>query len=98
MSATPGRNAPVFQPAPYGGPTAAAGPVAAGRPAGNALHLGPHTRRVIRSAARLVNPLVLRIAGRRQMAVVGIIHPRGRKTGRPTPPRWASARPQPEDS
>jgi deazaflavin-dependent oxidoreductase (nitroreductase family) len=53
------------------------------RPAGNALHLGPHTRRVIRSVARLVNPLVLRIAGRRHMPVVGIIHHRGRKTGRP---------------
>jgi len=38
---------------------------------------------VIRSVARLVNPLVLRIAGRRRMPVVGIIHHRGRKTGRP---------------
>jgi deazaflavin-dependent oxidoreductase (nitroreductase family) len=83
MSATPGRKPPVFQPAPYSRPTAAAGPVASTRPAGNALHLGPHTRRVIRSAARLVNPLVLRIAGRRHMPVVGIIHHRGRKTGRP---------------
>ena len=57
--------------------------MAPARPAGNALHLGPHTRRVIRSVARLVNPLVLRIAGRRHMPVVGIIHHRGRKTGRP---------------
>ena len=83
MSATPGRKAPVFQPAPYSRPTATAGPVAPARPAGNALHLGPRTRRVIRSVARLVNPLVLRIAGRRHMPVVGIVHHRGRKTGRP---------------
>src|SRR5207237_7820902 len=52
-------------------------------PARNALHLGPHTKRVIRSVARLVNPLVLRIAGRRHMPVIGIIHHRGRNTGRP---------------
>jgi hypothetical protein len=38
---------------------------------------------VIRSVARLVNPLVLRIAARRHMPVVGIVHHRGRKTGRP---------------
>jgi len=57
--------------------------MAAQRPAPNALHLGPRTRRVIRSVARLVNPLVLRIAGGRHMPVVGIIHHRGRKTGRP---------------
>src|SRR5580700_10205371 len=82
MSATPGRKAPVFQPAPYSRPTAAAGPVASTRPAGNALHLGPRTRRVIRSVARLVNPLVLRIAGRRHMPIVGVVHHRGRKTGR----------------
>ena len=93
MSATPGRKAPVFQP----GPTATAGPVAPARPAGNALHLGPRTRRVIRSVARLVNPLVLRITGRQHMPVVGIVHHRGRKTGCPTPHRWASAQPLPED-
>jgi hypothetical protein len=83
MSAPPGRKAPVFQPAPYSRPTATASPVAPPRPAGNALHLGPHTRRLIRSVARLVNPLVLRIAGRRHMPVIGIIHHRGRNTGRP---------------
>jgi deazaflavin-dependent oxidoreductase (nitroreductase family) len=83
MSATPGRNPPARQPAPHSRPTAAAGPAAPPRPARNALRLGPHTRRVIRSAARLVNPLVLRIAGRRHMPVVGIIHHRGRNTGRP---------------
>ena len=83
MSAAPGRKAPVFQPALYSRPTAVAGQVAPARPAGNALHLGPRTRRVIRSVARLVNPLVLRIAGRRHMPVVGIVHHRGRRTGRP---------------
>jgi deazaflavin-dependent oxidoreductase (nitroreductase family) len=83
MSAPPGRKAPVFQPAPYSRPTATARPVAPPRSAGNALHLGPHTRRLIRSVARLVNPLVLRIAGRRHMPVIGIIRHRGRKTGRP---------------
>src|SRR5258708_9420399 len=79
MSATQGRNPP----GPYSKPTAAAGPVVPPRPARNALRLGPHTRRVIRSVARLVNPLVLRIAGRRHMPVVGIVHHRGRRTGRP---------------
>jgi deazaflavin-dependent oxidoreductase (nitroreductase family) len=83
MSAPPGRNPPALQPAPYSRPTAAAGPAAPPRPARNALRLGPRTRRVIRSVARLVNPLVLRIAGGRHMPVVGIIHHRGRKTGRP---------------
>jgi deazaflavin-dependent oxidoreductase (nitroreductase family) len=83
MSATPGRNPPAFQPPPYSRPTATAGPVAPPRPARNALHFGPHTRRLIRSVARLVNPLVLRIAGSRHMPVIGIVHRRGRKTGRP---------------
>jgi deazaflavin-dependent oxidoreductase (nitroreductase family) len=82
MSATPGRQAPAVPPAPDSRPAAPAGPVTPARPAGNALHLGPRARRAIRSAARLVNPLVLRIAGRRHVPVVGIIHHRGRKTGR----------------
>ena len=82
MSATPGRNPPARPPAPHTKPTAAAGPVTQPRPAQSALHLGPHTRRIIRSVARLVNPLVLRIAGRRHMPVIGIIHHRGRNTGR----------------
>jgi deazaflavin-dependent oxidoreductase (nitroreductase family) len=30
----------------------------------------------------VVNPLVLRLAGRRHMALLGIVHHRGRKTGR----------------
>ena len=49
----------------------------------NTLRLGPRARRLIRAAARVVNPLVLRIAGRRHMPIVGIVHHRGRKTGRP---------------
>jgi deazaflavin-dependent oxidoreductase (nitroreductase family) len=49
----------------------------------NAFRPGPRTRRLIRSVARLVNPVVLRIAGRRHVPVVGIVRHRGRKTGRP---------------
>ena len=83
MSATPGREAPVLPPAPSPGPEAAAGRAAQSAvPPGNGIRLGPRIRRVIRSAARLVNPLVLRIAGRRHMPVVGIVRHRGRKTGR----------------
>ena len=52
------------------------------RRAGNAIRFGPRTRRLIRAVARVVNPLVLRIAGRRHMPVLGIVHHRGRKTGR----------------
>jgi deazaflavin-dependent oxidoreductase (nitroreductase family) len=48
----------------------------------NAVRFGPRTRRLIRAVARMVNPLVLRIAGRRHMPVLGIVHHRGRKTGR----------------
>ena len=52
------------------------------RAAGNAIHFGPRTRRLIRAIARVVNPLVLRIAGRRHMPILGVVHHRGRKTGR----------------
>jgi deazaflavin-dependent oxidoreductase (nitroreductase family) len=48
----------------------------------NAIRLGPRARRLIRSVARIVNPLVLRIAGRRYMPVLGIVHHTGRRTGR----------------
>ena len=72
MPAIPGRQAPVLQHADLAAPG----------PARNAFRLGPRTRRLIRSVARLVNPVVLRIAGRRHMPVVGIVHHRGRKTGR----------------
>ena len=51
------------------------------RPPRNAIRLGPRARRLIRSTARLVNPLVLRIAGRRHVPVLGVVHHRGRKTG-----------------
>ena len=49
----------------------------------NAIRLGPRARRLIRAAARVVNPLVLRIAGRRHMPIIGVVHHRGRKTGHP---------------
>jgi len=52
------------------------------RRAGNAIRFGPRTRRLIRAVARIVNPLVLRIAGRRHMPILGIVHHRGRTTGR----------------
>jgi len=48
----------------------------------NTINLGPRARRVVRFAARFVNPLVLFAAGRRWMPVVGILHHRGRRTGR----------------
>ena len=44
--------------------------------------LGRRTRGAIRFAARLVNPLVLGIAGRRWMPVVGVLRHRGRTSGR----------------
>jgi hypothetical protein len=44
------------------------------RPARNAIRFGPRTRRLIRATARVVNPLVLRIAGRRHMPILGIVH------------------------
>ena len=43
---------------------------------------GPRARRLIRTVARAVNPLVLRIADRRHMPILGIVHHRGRTTGR----------------
>jgi deazaflavin-dependent oxidoreductase (nitroreductase family) len=63
-------------------PATAEGPAAPPRGAGNSIRFGPRTRRLIRAVARVVNPLVLRIAGRRHMPVLGIVHHRGRKTGR----------------
>jgi deazaflavin-dependent oxidoreductase (nitroreductase family) len=44
--------------------------------------LGPRTRRVVRFVARFVNPIVILIAGRRWMPIVGILHHRGRRSGR----------------
>jgi len=63
-------------------PAASQRPSAPPREPRNAIRLGPRARRLIRAAARVVNPLVLRIAGRRHMPIVGIVHHRGRKTGR----------------
>jgi EmrB/QacA subfamily drug resistance transporter/deazaflavin-dependent oxidoreductase (nitroreductase family) len=48
----------------------------------NTIKLGPRARRIVRFAARFVNPLVLLVAGRRWMPVVGILHHRGRRSGR----------------
>ena len=65
-----------------GVPASAHGSAAPPRAARNAIRFGPRTRRVIRAIARVVNPLVLRIAGRRHMPILGIVHHRGRTTGR----------------
>ena len=64
-------------------PAASQPPAAPARKSRNAIRLGPRARRLIRAAARVVNPLVLRIAGRRHMPIVGVVHHRGRKTGHP---------------
>jgi len=64
-------------------PAASQPPAAPARQPRNAIRLGPRARRLIRAAARVVNPLVLRIAGRRHMPIVGVVHHRGRKTGHP---------------
>jgi deazaflavin-dependent oxidoreductase (nitroreductase family) len=49
---------------------------------GNGIKLGPRARALVRSAARLINPVVLLIAGRRWMPVLGVLHHRGRRSGR----------------
>jgi deazaflavin-dependent oxidoreductase (nitroreductase family) len=46
------------------------------------INLSPRARRVVRFFARLINPLTLLIAGRRWMPTVGVLHHRGRKSGR----------------
>lgn len=48
----------------------------------NTINLGPRARKVVRFVASFVNPLVLVIAGRRWMPVVGILRHRGRRSGR----------------
>jgi len=48
----------------------------------NTINLGPRARRAVRFVAAFVNPLVLLVAGRRWMPVVGILHHRGRRSGR----------------
>lgn len=73
----PGRRSPGLTP----GPRLQAPAASAGR-ARNAIHLGPRTRRVVRAMARVINPVVLAIAGRRFMPIVGKVQHRGRRTGR----------------
>src|SRR5207245_8627347 len=51
-------------------------------PAIHSTTLGARTRRAVRFAARLINPAVLLIAGRRWNPIVGILHHRGRSSGR----------------
>ncbi len=48
----------------------------------NKFYLGPRARRAVRFAARLVNPIILLIAGRWWMPVVGILRHQGRRSGR----------------
>jgi deazaflavin-dependent oxidoreductase (nitroreductase family) len=48
----------------------------------NKFNLGPRARRAVRWVAAFVNPIVLLIAGRRWMPVVGILRHRGRRSGR----------------
>jgi len=48
----------------------------------NTINMGPRTRRIVRLVAVFVNPLILLMAGRRWMPVVGILRHRGRRTGR----------------
>ena len=48
----------------------------------NGIQLGPRARAIVRAAARLINPLILLIAGRRWMPILGVLHHRGRVSGR----------------
>lgn len=48
----------------------------------NGIQLGPRARAIVRAAARLINPLVLFVAGRRWMPILGVLHHRGRVSGR----------------
>jgi deazaflavin-dependent oxidoreductase (nitroreductase family) len=56
--------------------------ISAGLKATNTINLGPRARRAVRFVAAFVNPIVLLIAGRRWMPVVGILRHRGRRSGR----------------
>ena len=44
--------------------------------------LGPKLRRVVRALARFINPVILLVAGRRWMPILGVLHHRGRTSGR----------------
>lgn len=46
------------------------------------LDSSPRLRRAIRGLARLLNPLVATVAGRPWLPVLGILHHRGRRSGR----------------
>ena len=48
----------------------------------NGINLGPRARGVVRAAARLINPIILLIAGRRWLPILGVLHHRGRSSGR----------------
>jgi len=48
----------------------------------NGIQLGPRARAIVRAAARLINPLSLLVAGRRWMPILGVLHHRGRVSGR----------------
>src|SRR5581483_9406582 len=48
----------------------------------NGLKLGPRAQMAVRAVARLVNPLILLVAGRRWMPILGILHHTGRRSGR----------------
>jgi deazaflavin-dependent oxidoreductase (nitroreductase family) len=84
MSTARGRGAAVL-PADAAYPASAgpgqATPRQAAPGSANAIRLGPRARRLIRSVARVVNPVVLRFAGGRHLPVLGVIHHRGRRTG-----------------
>jgi deazaflavin-dependent oxidoreductase (nitroreductase family) len=48
----------------------------------NGINLSPRARGIVRFTARFINPLVLLIAGRRWMPILGVLHHRGRQSGR----------------
>ena len=48
----------------------------------NTINLGPRTQRAVRWLAGLINPLILLIAVRRWMPILGILRHRGRHSGR----------------
>ena len=48
----------------------------------NGIKLGPRARGIVRAAARLINPPILLIAGRRWMPILGVMRHRGRVSGR----------------
>lgn len=46
------------------------------------INLGPRARGTVRWLAALINPLILLVAGRRWMPILGVLHHRGRRSGR----------------